>query len=349
MKKIMLKCAGLFLISFVLVGSASCGITDKSSQSGTATTTETTQDQSTITTSTSTSAESTAGTTQTTVIPTTTTKQTVVPTIDLKAISLDNYPVVDGSTACIPLAIGLIKDITGCSQAQAEESIAFNTTDKSYHAMAQGQSELLLVYAPAQPTIDELDVFNKMDMREIGLDALVFIVNEDNPVDSLTSEQVRGIYSGQITNWKDLGGSNIEIVPFQRPVLSGSQTLMLNLMMQGTRMMEAPTEIISNTMDDIIRDIASYNNTANAIGYSVYYYAKNMFTQPGLKFIAVDGVLPSNETINDQSYGFTNPFYGVIPRNPTPEAKAILDWLLTNDGQQLLADCGYVPILKLNR
>jgi len=265
----------------------------------------------------------------------------------LSGITLGNYPVVDGSTATIPLAIGLIQKITGCTSAQAEESIAFNTTDASYQAMADGVSELLLVYEPAQPTIDALNVFKTMHMREIGLDALVFIVNEDNPVDSLTSDQVRGIYSGKITNWSEVGGADMEIVAFQRPELSGSQTLMLNLMMKGTLMMTPTTETISAGMADIIEDISSFDNSANAIGYSVYYYAKNMYTQPGLKFIAVDDVLPSNETINSRQYGFTNPFYGVIPLDPNPQAKAILDWLLTKDGQQLLVDCGYVPIMEM--
>jgi len=266
----------------------------------------------------------------------------------LSTITFENYPVVDGSTATIPLAIALIQKLTGCTPAQAEESIAFNTTDASYYAMHDGKSDLLLVYEPAQPTINELDVFHTMDCREIGLDALVFIVNEDNPVNSLTSEQVRGIYSGKITNWSEVGGADTPIVPFQRPELSGSQTLMLNLMMKGTAMMAPTTETIATTMADIITDISAYNNSANAIGYSVYYYAKNMYTQPGLKFIAVDGVLPSNETINSREYGFVNAFYGVIPLEPDPLSEAILDWLLTKDGQQLLKDNGYVPVMKLD-
>jgi len=293
-----------------------------------------------------TQAETAAPVTETTV-PMTETAVTAATDI-LLTITMKNYPVVDGSTATIPLAIGLIQKITGCTEAQAEESIAFNTTDASYTAMADGKSQLLLVYEPAQPTIDALDVFNTLDMRPIGLDALVFIVNEDNPVDSLTSEQIRGIYSGEITNWSEVGGEDKEIVAFQRPELSGSQTLMLNLMMKGTPMVTPETELISAGMADIIEDISAYTNSADAIGYSVYYYAKNMYTQPGLKFIAVDDVLPSNDTINSKEYGFTNPFYGVIPLDPSPEAKAILDWLLTKDGQQLLVDCGYVPIMNLN-
>jgi len=301
--------------------------------------------------STALSQTSTADTTKTeTTIPekTAAPEETTAPVINtISAITLENYPVVDGSTATIPLAIGLIQKITGCTSAQAEESIAFNTTDASYQAMADGLSDLLLVYEPAQPTIDALDVFKTMDMREIGLDALVFIVNEDNPVNSLTSDQVRGIYSGEITNWSEVGGDDVPIVAFQRPELSGSQTLMLNLMMKGTQMMTTTTETISAGMADIIEDISAFDNSANAIGYSVYYYAKNMYTQPGLKFISVDDVLPSNETINSREYGFTNPFYGVIPLDPNPQAKAILDWLLTKDGQQLLVDCGYVPIMEM--
>jgi ABC-type phosphate transport system substrate-binding protein len=283
---------------------------------------------------------------ETTKAPEETAPQTKTVTLqDLqKELTLANYPTVDGSTATIPLAIGLVQKITGCSEGEAEETIAFNTTDKSYYALDQGKSDLLLVYPPAAPTIAELDVFNTMDVREIGLDALVFIVNEDNPVDSLTSDQIRGIYSGKITNWSEVGGDDMEIVPFQRPELSGSQTLMLNLMMKDTFMMAPSTETVAESMADVIDDIAAYNNSANAIGYSVYYYAKNMYEQPGLKFIAIDGVAPSSETINSREYGYASPFYAVIPLNPDPLAKDIMEWLLTGEGQQLVKDMGYVPI-----
>jgi len=122
---------------------------------------------------------------------------------------------------------------------------------------------------------------------------------------------------------------------------------MLNLMMKGTPILEAGTTIReSSEMGDLIEDISSYNNTANAIGYSVYYYAKNMYTQPGLKFIAVDGVAPSDTTINSREYEYVNPFYGIIAKDPSPGAAAVLDWLLTEEGQALLSECGYVPVLQ---
>ena len=275
------------------------------------------------------------------------TTQTTSDTAEImKTITLDNFPRVDGSTATIPLFTGYIRAITGCTEQEAELRAAFTTTDPSYFALDRGETDLLLVYAPSQATASSLDVENTMDMREIGLDALVFIVNADNPVDSLTADQIRGIYSGQITNWKEVGGNDSPIVAFQRPEQSGSQTLMLELMMKDINMVMPSNEVISETMADLIDDVSSYDNSANSIGYSVYYYAKNMYTQPNLKFIAVDGVLPSNASINSGDYGYTHPFYGIIPLDPTPEAAALLDWVLSDDGQRIMEECGYVPIKK---
>ncbi len=262
-------------------------------------------------------------------------------------ISPGVYPKVDGSTATIPLAEGLRMLLTGCSREEAEASIDFSTTDFSYHALAEGNADFLLVYEPADATKSELDPFNKMTMIPIGLDALVFIVNETNPVQSISIEDIQGIYTGRITNWKDLGGNDVPIVPFQRPDLSGSQTLMKRLCMKGIPMMEPSEDRISQDMADIIEDVAMYDNThGGAIGYSVYYYAKNMYTQPGVRFIAVECSMPSDESINYMSYPLINPFYAVLPKNRfNSYAYAIVQWLRSESGQLFIKSCGYVPIM----
>lgn len=274
---------------------------------------------------------------------------TELPAIDYwPCYTMDEYPVVNGSTANIPMAEALIALLTGCTGAEAEASINFSGTDYAYQELSQGNADMLLVYEPSDSTKEELKTDEAMDMRPIGYDALVFIVNEDNPVESLTVEQLQGIYSGEITNWSEVGGLDIEIVPFQRPYLSGSQTLMLNLCMQDVEMIEAEEERVCDSMGDIINAIASYNNSANAIGYSVYYYAKNMFTRPGLKFIPAEGVMPSNESINSTEYPFINPFYAVLPSvDPNPYAQAIVNWLETEVGQRFVESCGYVPYMIL--
>lgn len=269
------------------------------------------------------------------------------PAVERPQCAYSEYPRFDGSTANIPLAMSLIQFVTGCTEDEAEEKCKVSTTDYSYEALDKGEADMLLVYEASKPTKEQYDPENRFDMRPIGLDALVFIVNKDNPVNSLTEEQVKGIYTGEITNWKEVGGLDQEIKAFQRPVLSGSQTLMLDLVMKGTEMASPEEVTVSVTMADVIRDIAAYDSSANAIGYSVFYYASYMYAQPNLKFITINGVEPTYETINSGEYPYINPFYAILPKqNVNAMAKKIVDWLETAEGQTLVATCGYVPYMK---
>lgn len=276
-----------------------------------------------------------------------TAEPTEVPAAARPSCEYSAYPKVDGSTANIPMALALIRLVTGCTEDDADRSIDFSTTDYAYEALDEKRCDLLLVYEASRTTKERFDPENRFDMHPIGLDALVFITNTDNPVDSLTIDQIRGIFSGAITNWKDVGGLDAPINAFQRPELSGSQTLMLNLCMGNTPMAPVEKIRVSESMADVIDDIAAYDNSANAIGYSVYYYAKNMYTYPNLKFITVDGVAPTNETINSGEYPFINPFYAILPKtHPNPIAEAIVAWLETSEGQLFVSQCGYVPYMK---
>lgn len=260
------------------------------------------------------------------------------------AVTVEDYPTVDGSTADVPLILALMRAATGCDAATAEENTLISTTDYSYTALKDGRADLLIVYEPSKPTADGLDVFNYFDIEPIGLDALVFIVNTDNPVNNLTRQQVVDIYQGKITNWSEVGGNDEPISAFQRPTLSGSQTLMLKLMMKDEAMIEPQTELISESMADVIEDVSAYDNGSGALGYSVYYYAENMYAQSNLKFLSIDGVMPSTQSIRSGEYGYCNPFYAVVRKDETGAARTLYNWLITTDGQRLINDCGYVPL-----
>ena len=135
----------------------------------------------------------------------------------------------------------------------------------------------------------------------------MFIVNEDNPVQSLSRQQLKDIYAGTITNWKDVGGKDQEIIAFQRRADSGSQTLFQKLLIQGGPLMEAPTELAPTAMGELVDSIAEYNNSANAIGFSVYYYIDQMYSKPGLRLLAVDSVtLPTRRSPTRASRCATN-------------------------------------------
>lgn len=260
-------------------------------------------------------------------------------------MSLEEYPRIDGSLACVPLCEALAVQVTGCTQIQAEETMAdFTNTNPCYLELAQGNRDILLVYEPAESTTEELKAYDPLDMQPVGKDALVFIVNEDNPVESLTQQQAYDIYTGKVTNWKEVGGDDIEIKAFQRPETSGSQTMMRKLLIGDAQMAEAPKEMIASGMDDIIEALQEYDNSANALGYSVYYYASSMFRQPGLKFLEIDGVMPSNETIKSGEYPLINEFYCVTNKQSSDRALEIKEWLLSEDGQDFVEECGYVPV-----
>lgn len=261
-------------------------------------------------------------------------------------MSYEEYPRIDGSLACVPLCEALAVEMTGCTQAQAEETMAdFTNTNPCYLLLAEGGTDILLAYEPAESTKNELDCYEPLDVRPVGKDALVFIVNEDNPVESLTQQQAYDIYTGKITNWSEVGGSDMEIKAFQRPETSGSQTMMRKLLIGDAEMAEAETEMIAAGMDDIINALKEYDNSANALGYSVYYYASEMFKQPGLKFLQIDGVEPSNETIKSGEYPLINEFYCVTNEQSSDRAKEIREWLLSEDGQEFVEGCGYVPVM----
>lgn len=263
------------------------------------------------------------------------------------AIPADQYPKVDGSTATLPLSYALFQAATGEDEETAMKAIIHNKTDSSYYQLAHGSCDLVLAYEPSEETKEYIEEEASLQMKPIGRDALVFMVNASNPVKSLTEAQIQSIYTGETTNWKELGGDDEEIVAFQRKQNSGSQTLMEKHVMKGIPMAEAPSYYYIDSMGRLLDQVSSYNNQGNAIGYSVYFYARNMYSVPGLEFLSVDGVTPSNDTIQDGSYPYVNEFYAVI-RDDEPEdspARLLFDWLTSEGGQELISDTGYVPVL----
>jgi len=261
-------------------------------------------------------------------------------------LSPEEFPRMDGSTANLPLMAAVLSAATGMDLTEAECSVDCTTTSHAWQNLAWDGTDILLVYEAAEGTKAALETIGtQLEITPIGLDALVFIVNEQNPVQSLTQDQLRQIYTGQITDWSALGGENLPITAFQRDPTSGSQSLFRKLLMPDTEPMKAPTELTPGAMGALIEDLASYNNEGSALGYSVFYYASYMYAKPGLRFVAVDGVAPSDETIADQTYPLLNPFYVAIRADEPADSPARLlrDWLLTDAGTQVIMDAGYIP------
>lgn len=273
-----------------------------------------------------------------------------VPTVPI--LTEDEFPVTDGSTACIPLIAQIMADTTGMELEAAQSAVTTNTTAWAWRNLGlygdtENGTRLIIAYEAPESVKEELKADGSpLDQKAIGRDALVFIVNEDNPVQSLTRQQLRDIYAGKITNWKDVGGKDQEIVAFQRGEDSGSQTLFKKLLIQGGELMTPPSELAPAAMGELVDSIADYNNSANAIGFSVYYYIDQMYSKPGLRLLAVDGVTPSNDTLADGSYPLCNDFYAVIHPDAAADSpeRRLYDWLDTDAGQDCIKKSGYVAV-----
>jgi ABC-type phosphate transport system substrate-binding protein len=265
------------------------------------------------------------------------------------------FPRIDGSTSTVTLDAAIRAYYSGKSV--SDEYYAYNPdyygikhskTFESFEKLIAGEVDLVLSVPLSKEQREIIPKNFKLVEEKIALEGFVFLLNPENPVKSLTSEQIRDIYSGKITNWKEVGGDDAEIIAYQRNTDSGSQTYMTEFMGE-TKLAAAPKERISGEMGHMITLLSAYDNSKYAIGYSVYTYAaEKQANAANITLLAVDGVAPSRETFTDKSYPLLSATYAFYnAKNENPRVKEIVDFLITEDGQKVIADSGYYPVLAL--
>ncbi len=265
----------------------------------------------------------------------------------------DNYPRMGGSLANLPLGQAVTATVLGVSREDANELITFagSTTD-NYKAIIDGAFDILLAYEPSEEAKQYIaDSGEELEMTPIGVDALVFICAKDNPVQSLTLDQIKSIYTGKTTDWSAVGGKKGDIAAYQRNPDSGSQTLFDKLLGLGDTLIDPPEGRRIGTMMGLLEAIADYDDSENALGYTVYYYLTNMESEKlnRAKILAIDGVAPSNDSIGDGSYPLTNDFYVVIRKSAkenSPE-RVLYNWICSSQGAELVKQENY-PVRTAN-
>jgi len=257
-----------------------------------------------------------------------------------------NYLRLDGATANIPLAIGFYREYYGLSQEEAEELAQFSKSSQSYLNFLEGEADLLMVSRAdtgTQAVIDQSGI--PLEYIPLRRDALCFIVNQSNPVDGLTDAQIKDIYQGKITDWGEVGGDpDQRIRAFQRNEDSGSQAMMRRLVMDGLEMAEPVW--MSNWMEVLVGQIAEYDNSGNAIGYTTYYFADEMYSLPDVKFLKVDGIAPTEQTIAEGTYPYLNENNIVIRAGAkkNSEIRRAVAWLQSDEGRKLMESLNYIPV-----
>ena len=263
----------------------------------------------------------------------------------------DALPRMDGATALYPVYAAF-------SQATYPESLAnwergevghlvnCTTTSKAYRKLVDGECDIIFVAGPSK----EQEEYAKEQGVElvytpIGREAFVFFVNPKNPIDGMTLEQIRSVYSGRITRWADLGVRGLgKILAFQRSEGSGSQTALERFVMGDTPLMPAEKEKVMGGMGGIVEQVSSYRNHRNAIGYSFRFYCTGLMRDFDVKLLEIEGVAPTVENIENGTYPLASYFYAVTRSDADENTLRLLDWILSPQGQELVEKSGYTPL-----
>ena len=265
---------------------------------------------------------------------------------DSKTLKLtENLPRIDGAAALFPVYSAFVNAVYPNTTKLHDGIFEYNNTPDGYRLLAEKETDIFIgVYPSDEQRAYAEENQTTFEYTPIGTEAFVFFVHKDNPITNLTTEQIKDIYSGKITNWKDVGGKNEKIAAFQRNEGSGSQS-MLKRFMDDTPITDAPTETVNDLMAGIIEQVADYKSKTNSIGFSFRYYVEGIIKNPDIKMISIDGIAPTSENIRNGSYPILTPIYAVTYKeNQNGNVDKLLEWILSDEGQYIINETGYVGI-----
>ncbi len=177
----------------------------------------------------------------------------------------------------------------------------------------------------------------------VASDAIAVIVNPENPVNQLTMEQVSRIYQGLITNWKEVGGEDRPIVCLSRETNSGTHVYFLETVVRlgnsESKALFSQETLLLPSSEGIIAEVS---DNPNAIGYDGLGYVTE-----DVKVLALDNgagyILPSAETVNDNSYPIARQLYMYTNGEPQGVVKDYIDWILSDAAREFVLNLGFIP------
>ncbi len=263
--------------------------------------------------------------------------------------TMDTYPKVDGSTVTIPLSEAVAATLTHNTMEAIRPYIMHNKTHQAYVNLIDKKADLIFVTGPSEEELALAKAAGvELEVVPIVSEGFVFLTHIDNPVKGLTTQNIQDIYTDKVTRWNAVGGADEAIIPYQRPVNSGSQTGFLDIVMKGITPMDAPEEQVAAEMGELIDAVANYDNSAGALGYSYFYFVEDMWGNEAVKLLEIDGVYPDHKTISAGDYPFTTAYYAVIRKDSIEGSneRKVIEWILSEEGQTLMEENGYVKIKK---
>lgn len=247
-----------------------------------------------------------------------------------------DLPVIDGAAALVPVFNSFVYSLYPESSVKYEKgdfakdsALQYHNTRGAFKGIVDGDLDIIFCAKPSDEQVQYgLDKGIELEATPIGREAFVFLVNKDNPVDNLSMQQLKDIFQGKITNWKDVGGSWRPINVVKRNQGSGSQT----------------------TLEKLVgKDIASnfFGPLGGSIGFSFRFYVEELTKHGHIKMLSLNDVYPSRENVQNETYPIVSNFYAFTrkgEKDTNPNIKKVLDFILSPTGQEIINETGYVGL-----
>ena len=245
-----------------------------------------------------------------------------------------DLPKIDGAAALVPVFNSFVYSLYPESSVKYENgdftkdsALQYHNTRGAFKGIVDGDVDIAFCASPSKDQIQYgLDKGVELELTPIGRESFVFIVNTNNPVDNLSMQQLKDIFTGKITNWKDVGGANRPINVLQRNKGSGSQTALEKLIGE---------EVKPNMFGPL----------GASIGFSFRFYVEELTKHGHIKMLSLNGVYPNKENVQNESYPIVSNFYAVTRKGETnPNVQKVLDFVLSPTGQEIIDEVGYVSL-----
>ena len=258
-----------------------------------------------------------------------------------------DLPLMDGGTSLYPVYAAFARAVypEAAISKTNNEYLRCSKTPGAYERLIAGEADIIFVPIPSAEQMQNAeDMGVELVCTPFLKEAFVFFVNKSNPVESLSIKQLQAVYSGDITEWSQLGVSGLgDIKAFQRNEGSISQRA-LELFMSDKPIMKPPMEDVLSDVGVIVSRAADYKNLKNSIGFSFRFYATEMIKNHKIKLLNINGAEPSVANIEDGTYPASAYFYAVTRSDMSENTRRLLDWITGEQGQKLVKMTGYAPV-----
>lgn len=246
------------------------------------------------------------------------------------------------------MASDLLENYCKIKEEKANEYITKKEIKEAYLSLLNEETNVVLASDIDEETIKWLKA-NGVEIEAIPIskDALVFINNINNPINTLTVNEIRGIYSGKYTNWNELNGNNDEIISYRASKIS-EEEYMMKKFMGNKPLLTQKYEPNDSSLEGLINALSNYLDTSpKAITYTTFSKIKNR-NENKIKILNIDGVNPNNNTIKTNQYEPVMNIYAVIRSNEpeNSQTRRFVEYIKSKNGQAIIEQCGYVNLVK---